>query len=193
MNMSTANVTTPVLTVSGDGETTPRRRRILVAVQSTGNTGTLVHYAAEMVRREQAEVCLLHVIDSGSFASGLAESPLCKTPEHEAKAAHRYLRLLAQRGLPPEVPVTVLVQPGRAAREIVKAAERICADLILLASPRQNWLSRWFSGDPTRWVEAHAACSVVVLREPSYGPCDCMNGFEIGRAAAFPPGIIPEN
>jgi len=96
------------------------------------------------------------------------------------------LRLLARRELPADVPVRLLVQQGKTAREVVEAAESICADLILIASPRQNWLSRWFSSDPTRWIEAHAPCSVVVVRESSYGTCDCMTGFEIGRATAIP-------
>jgi nucleotide-binding universal stress UspA family protein len=161
-------------------------RRILVVVEPATDSRKLVQYAATLARREQASVCLLHVVDCGSFVSGLAESVLIKPPDHLAKVAHRYLRLLARRELPADVPVRLLVQQGKTAREVVKAAESICADLILIASPRQNWLSRWFSSDPTRWIEAHAPCSVVVVRESSYGTCDCMTGFEIGRATAIP-------
>jgi hypothetical protein len=65
----------------------------------------------------------------------------------------------------------------------VKAAEGICADLILLNSPRQSWLSRLFSGDPTRWIQSHAPCSVVVVREPDYGDCDCSSGFSARSTA----------
>lgn len=162
-------------------------RRILVVVELNSDSRKLVQYAAELARREDASVCLLHVIDCGSFLSDMAESPLLKDPERLAKVADRYLRMLARRELPTEVPVRLLVMCGRITREVVKAAESICADLILIASPRQEWLSRWFSSDPTRWIEAHAPCSVVILREPSYGPCDCGSGFEIERPTAVLP------
>ena len=99
-----------------------------------------------------------------------------------------YRRLLARRELSSEVPVQLLVQQGRTAREAVKAAKGICADLILVHLPRQNWFFRLFSGGPTRWIQSHAPCTVVVLREANCGACDCSADFESRPAntAAIP-------
>jgi nucleotide-binding universal stress UspA family protein len=93
--------------------------------------------------------------------------------------------MLAHREMPPSVPIRIVVCSGKTAPEVVKAAKGICADLIILSAPRQSRLKRLFYGDSTRRIESHAPCSVIVLREPNYGACDCSAEFEC-RPASIP-------
>jgi nucleotide-binding universal stress UspA family protein len=153
-------------------------RRILVPLNLGADSHRVLRYTARLAKEEDTSVCLLHVVDFGPFKSAMAESPLYHSAAHIMSRAERYLRMLVHRELPPGVPIRIVVRAGKTAPEVVKEAIGICADLILLSSPRQSWLSRLFSGDVTRWIESHAPCSVVVLREPHYSACDCSAKFE---------------
>jgi nucleotide-binding universal stress UspA family protein len=153
-------------------------RRVLVALDLTADSHPALQYAARLAKEENTSVCLLHVVDLGPFKSAVAESPMYHSAAHIISRAERHLRMLAHHELPPEVPFRIVVRSGSTAPEVVKAAKGICADLIVLAAPRQNWLKRLYSGDPTRWIESHAPCSVVVLRQANYGACDCSAYFE---------------
>jgi nucleotide-binding universal stress UspA family protein len=155
-----------------------RGHRILVPLDLAGDSRTALQYAARLAKEENASVCLLHVVDFGPFQSAMAESPMYHSAAHIISRAERHLRMLARLDLSPEVPLRIVVRAGKTAPEVVKTAQGICADLIILTAPRRNRLARLFSGDSARWIEAHAPCSVVVLREPNYAWCNCATGFE---------------
>jgi nucleotide-binding universal stress UspA family protein len=157
-------------------------RRILVPLEFTADTHTVLEYAAGLVKEESASICLLHVVDFEPFKSAMTESPLFHSAAHIISRAERYLRMLAHHHLPPDCPIRILVRAGKTAREVVKVAHSICADVIILNAPPKNLLARWLLGDPTRWIESHAPCSVVVLREANYGACDCSSEFEARHA-----------
>jgi nucleotide-binding universal stress UspA family protein len=158
-------------------------RRILVPLELTADSQPALQYAARLAKEESASVCLLHIVDFGPFESAMAESPMYHSAAHIIGRAERHLRMLAHHELAPGVPVRIVVRAGETAFEVVKAAQGICADLIVLSAPRQNWLKRLISRDSTRWIESHAPCSVVVLREANYGACDCSSEFESRPAA----------
>ena len=149
----------------------------------TADSHKALQYAARLANEENTSVCLLHVVDFGPFKSAMTEFPLYHSAAHIISRAERHLRMLAHRELPPGVPVRIVVCSGKTAPEVVKAAKGICADLIILSAPREGRLKRLFSGDSTRRIESHAPCSVVVLREPDYGACDCAAEFEPCRAS----------
>jgi len=153
-------------------------RRILVALDLTADSHLALQYAARLAKTENTSVCLLHVVDFEPFKPTMMESPVYLSAAHIISRAERHLRMLAHQNLPAGVPVRIVVLAGKTAPEVVKAAKGICADLIVLSAPSQNWLARLFSGDPARWIESHAPCSVVVLRETNYGACDCSAEFE---------------
>lgn len=162
-------------------------RRILVPLDLTADLQPALQYAARLAKEERASVCLLHIVDFGPFKSAMTDSPVYHSAAHIISRAERYLRRLAHHELAPGVPVRIVVRAGKPAVEVVKAAQGICADLIVLSAPRQNWLERLFSRDSTRWIESHAPCSVVVLREANYGACDCSSEFESRPATSALP------
>ena len=121
-------------------------------------------------------ICLLHVVDFRPFQTAMAESPVYQSASHILQRAERHLRLLARQELSAAVPIRILVRTGKAAVEIVKAAGEICADLIITTAPKQDWLERLLSGDAMKWIDAHAPCSVLVLRKTQHRSCDCSIG-----------------
>ena len=177
--LNAMKTTNPSGTTAPKPPTTTRpSRRILVPLDLTADSHKALQYAARLANEENTSVCLLHVVDFGPFKSAMTEFPLYHSAAHIISRAERHLRMLAHRELPPGVPVRIVVCSGKTAPEVVKAAKGICADLIILSAPREGRLKRLFSGDSTRRIESHAPCSVVVLREPNYGACDCAAEFE---------------
>jgi nucleotide-binding universal stress UspA family protein len=153
--------------------TAPACRRILVPLDLTADSHQALQYAARLAKEENISVCLLHVVDFGPFDAAMTEYPFFHSRAHLIGRAERHLRMLAHQELPTDLPVRIVVRPGKPSREIVKAAQGICADLIILSAPKQTLLTRLFSGHSTRWIESHAPCSVFILRKPNYGPCHC--------------------
>lgn len=154
------------------------QKRILVCLDFATNSNQLLAYAAKLAQAEQAAVCLLHIVDCGTFKSDLQDSPGFHTETHIINRAKRYLRFLARRHFSRQKPIRIMVRSGKTTRETVKVATEICADLIILPPPPRSSLLAWLTGDPVRWIESHAPCSVIVFRPHSYGQCECSDMFK---------------
>ncbi len=76
----------------------------------------------------------------------------------------KQLRDLAAQQVPPEIESRRLVAGGRIYQEILKAADAIKADLIVMAAHRPE-LADFLLGPNTGKVVRHAKCSVMVVRE----------------------------
>jgi nucleotide-binding universal stress UspA family protein len=83
-----------------------------------------------------------------------------KLRQHAAKQ----LRDFAAQQVPSEIESRRIVADGRVYQEILKAAEAIQADLIVMGSHRPE-LSDYLLGSNTERVVRHARCSVMVVRE----------------------------
>ena len=61
--------------------------------------------------------------------------------------------------------VSALVVHGSPATELMRTAEEVQADLIVLGTHGRSGISRAVYGSVTRNVMIHAACSVLIVRE----------------------------
>jgi nucleotide-binding universal stress UspA family protein len=78
--------------------------------------------------------------------------------------AAKQLRDLAAEQLPSEIEARRIVAEGKIYQEILKAAEAIKADLIVMGSHRPE-LGDYLLGPNAGKVVRHARCSVMVVRE----------------------------
>ena len=78
--------------------------------------------------------------------------------------AARQLKALVAEQVPDEVPSRRIVAEGRIYREILKAAQTIRADLIVMGSHHPE-LRDYLLGPNADKVVRHADCSVMVVRE----------------------------
>jgi nucleotide-binding universal stress UspA family protein len=60
------------------------------------------------------------------------------------------------------------VRVGRPGREILRAAEELGADLVVIGSNRHSTLHNDLAGSTTAYVTAHAEVPVVVVRPPAH-------------------------
>lgn len=111
----------------------------------------------------EAKLYLMAVVPD----SGLPVVSTLLPEGYEAKLRQqvaKQLRDLAAQQVPPEIESRRIVTAGRIYQEILKAAEAIKADLIVMAAHRPE-LADYLLGPNAAKVVRHAKCSVMVVRE----------------------------
>lgn len=124
------------------------------------------------LRLSAAEVTILHVVEPpGDGTSQLltltapkfreaAQAIIRVTKERGRQVVDRMKKIVAHRG----VTVRSELVEGHPAEEIIRAAQRTHADLVILGSRGMTGLKGVFLGSVSRKVARHAPCSVLVVR-----------------------------
>lgn len=107
---------------------------------------------------ENTEIILLYVIEDIPNWSAIDLPSNFK--EKSMQSAHKALQSIAATT---NKEVKIEVRTGHAYSTILKVAEAVNADLIILASHKPG-LKEYFIGSNTSKVVRHANCSVLVLR-----------------------------
>ena len=141
--------------------------KILLAVDDSRFSEAATQAVIRQIKPEQAEVCVLHVVE-----------PLLLIPEFRLgnlealKASEKQLRrhgedVVAQaeqllRGA--GFKVRTKVREGDHRAEIIDQAAEWGADLIVLGSHGRKGLNRFLLGSVAEFVARHADCSVEIVR-----------------------------
>lgn len=141
-------------------------RRILVPVDFSDRSRSLIQYAAAFAGRFEAALVLLHVVDHidvparvAYMATGLQMVVL--------ERGIRQLQELAHHSVPQHIPAERLVRVGKPYDVIRQVASLERIDLIILATRTHGGLQRFLMGSTAARVVRHASCPVLVLRQPS--------------------------
>lgn len=146
--------------------------RILLAVDESDHALAAARWVRAL-RLSAAEVTILHVVEPpGDGTSQLltltapkfreaAQAMIRVTKERGRQVVERMRKLVAHRGLTAH---PVLVE-GHPAEEIIRAAARTHADLVILGSRGVTGLKGAFLGSVSRRVARHAPCSVLVVKQ----------------------------
>ena len=138
-------------------------RRILVPVDFTPASVHALRHAASLAERFGSTVCLLHVVEHGSFMNDVDNTLLSKSDEELARESTEQLTRLARQELGSHLRAKPVVRCGKPAREILAAAEMLEADLVILAAHRRSALGRWVLGSTADQVEHQPPCPVLVI------------------------------
>lgn len=145
--------------------------RILLAVDESDHALAAARWL-RVLRLSAAEVTILHVVaPPGDGTSQLltltapkfreaAQAMIRVTKERGRQVLERMRKLVAHRGLT----VHPALVEGHPAEEIIRAAQRIHADLVILGSRGMTGLKGAFLGSVSRKVARHAPCSVLVVK-----------------------------
>jgi nucleotide-binding universal stress UspA family protein len=159
----------PVLTVppAPEGETRAPDsvfRRILCPIDFSPASDEALAYAAGLAREDDGRVTLLHVVE------GLADEPLDSHPDVAAALQHTTQRRRARlrHSLPDDTARWVdgepLVATGVAYQEILRVADEMRADLIVMGVHGRSGFSLLLFGSNARHVVRGASCPVLALR-----------------------------
>ena len=135
-------------------------KRILVPIDFSDISQAALRQAAVLAERFRAELVLLHVIETYpiDYVVGLPDTrQLNKSLEDTAQAKLDKLASEAGRA-------RTMVRWGKPFQEIVKTAEKLPADLIVLTTHGYTGIKHAYLGSTAERVVRHARCPVLVCR-----------------------------
>jgi universal stress protein A len=147
-------------------------RRILVPVDFSAGAALALDYAVEFAAAAGASLHLLHVAEISTAADGLASADFPAVERRLCETAERELARLVRERVAGRAPATVEVRPGwpfggkRPHAEIVEAARKLDADLIVIGTHGRTGFDHLIIGSTAERVVRHAQCPVLTVRAP---------------------------
>jgi len=139
-----------------------KMQRLLVPVDFTPASLHALRYAARMAGRFDGTIALLHVVDCGWLSDGVDKSLLVKSTEDVVKEAAGQLEQLAAAEIG-QLPHTKEVRVGKPSEEIIRAAESLGSDVVILAVHEYKGVQKVIHRHTSRQVENEAHCPVLTL------------------------------
>lgn len=142
---------------------------MLVPVDFSEMSTSIMPYAQQLARHFQSSVTLLHVFEPTYPypVDGLAHFPgdlYDPRNELQSRLSEKLEQIAAEWKSATQLPVHSDVRLGRAYDEIVNAAREIKADLIVLPTHGYSGLKHMLIGSTAEKVVRHAPCAVLVVR-----------------------------
>jgi len=156
-----------------------RLQRILVTTDFSDASNRALPFATALVKRFGAEVKLLHVLEPPPPIAGW-ESVVLESDDHAIGLVYGDLDSLANRAFGDDTVVNTHVRTGKPWQEIIKAADELSADLLVIATHGYTGLKHTLLGSTAERVIRHSPCPVLVVRGH---PAARWN--ETGNAVAF--------
>lgn len=139
-------------------------KRIMVAVDGSGEAELAFNKAVNVAKRNQAELLLVHVIDTRafqtitSFDTALAE----QATEMAKESLKEYAESAQKSGV---TSIDTIIEYGSPKGIIAKQIpEEKQVDLIMLGATGLNAVERLFIGSVSEYVIRHAKCDVLIVR-----------------------------
>jgi len=138
--------------------------KILVAVDPSDTTYLPVKRAAEMARKEAAELALICVVETANILdleTGFGVQAIEVLREHGAKALTAAKAAAKAAGVEAR---TLLVEGVSPAESVVDAAKEYGSDLVVTGTRGKKGAARLLLGSVAQKVVTLAPCSVLVVR-----------------------------
>ncbi len=119
--------------------------------------------AIDHARRHEATLHVVTVVPNADIPAIAVHLP-SGIDRHIREEGQQALSALVKQRVPEGVAVELAVGQGRIYKEVLRIAEKVDADLIVMASHRPE-LTDYLIGANAAQVTRHAQCSVLVVRE----------------------------
>jgi type II secretory ATPase GspE/PulE/Tfp pilus assembly ATPase PilB-like protein/nucleotide-binding universal stress UspA family protein len=133
-------------------------KRILAATDFDDDGDAAVDYACHLAQQLGAELHLLHVVPKSFLPIRAAEE------EQRLQSAHEGLGRLPERITPANLMIVRKTCEGAPADEILRYAEEIGIDLIVLGTHGRSGLAHFVLGSIAEKLIRAAACPIVIIR-----------------------------
>ena len=143
-------------------------RHILVPIDFSKESIRALKSAAELAGRYAAAVTLVHVVEPMFYIHDVGYGPVRRQRFDEGVMRHARQRLhvLGRRHIDRALDCEAVIKCGRAFEQIVKAAEELKADLIIMPTRGFAHNESGEIGSTAERVVRHAPCPVLTLRKP---------------------------
>ena len=140
-------------------------RHVLCAYDASPAAEAALTEAIDLASAMRARLAIVTVIEkpsAGVAAAGVDPVALAHTLEHECGDR---LRAAAER-VPDDVPLTTVLRAGHAGKQILKAAEEIGADVVVLGTRRRSRVTTNLFGSVSADVYYHTRLPMLVVSKP---------------------------
>ena len=144
------------------GKQRPKISSILVPIDFSAPSMKALGYALDLAHEFHAHVTLLHVLEVLA-APEFATYPILPDADRIGEVKTRLARLLREKNGTANGMDAVKVRVGPPFKEIVRAAESLKADLIVIATHGYTGLAHVLLGSTAERVVRHARCPVLVV------------------------------
>jgi len=142
-----------------------RLKKILVPVDFSPCSLKALQYAMAFARHFGAGLLLLHVVQVNYIIGEFGPVDFPVFEKDLEQSARRQLEALARELALKQTPVETMLCSGLPWNEIVNAATKTAADLIIIATHGHTGLKHVLMGSTTTNVVRHAPCPVLTVRE----------------------------
>ncbi len=145
-------------------------RQILLATDFSETARSALDHAAGIAEQAGATLHLLHVVQEIGYWEGfdLKRFPSDEVYEELRENARIALDDLMEHTAERDVERQVHIREGKPFLEIIRAAKKIPADLIVVGSHGQSGLAETLFGSTAEKVVRKAPCAVLVVRHPEH-------------------------
>ncbi|MDX1530736.1 MAG: universal stress protein [Rhodothermales bacterium] len=159
-------------------------RRVLAPVDFSEHARLAVAHAKALAALHGAALDVLHVVEEAAIPTAYGLEPVLVVSPPVLERAEAAVRQVVA-GVPgPEVPVAVHAEAGYAASDIVRFAEGVGSDLIVMATHGRTGIKHFLLGSVTERVVRRAPCPVFSVR--SFGKSLTPAVGEFGEPEARP-------
>jgi nucleotide-binding universal stress UspA family protein len=146
----------------------PVYRHVLCAYDASPSARAALEHAIDLAVAMRARLAIVTVVErppAGVAAAGVDPEALSATIETERNDELREACAL----VPDEVPVTTMLRSGHAGREILRAADEVGADLIVLGTRGRGRVTSSLFGSVAADVHFHTRLPMLVVAAPAPG------------------------
>jgi universal stress protein A len=144
---------------------------MLVPIDFSDYSKNALGYAINFAKHFKAELHLIYVVEPviypPDFSMGQIAIP--SVDLEMDKRAKDELKNLADKQIPSDLKINILVKTGKPFIEIIETAAEIDADLIIIATHGHSGMEHILFGSTAEKVVRKAPCPVLTLREPVKG------------------------
>ncbi|NND70236.1 MAG: universal stress protein [Rhodothermales bacterium] len=169
-----ADAPVPVFAVGADAQPHQDFTKLLVPVDLSENSDSLLAVAADYAELFGARITIAHVVtpQDTTVIGGVGLDPMPAMKPVDMTLKREQVNDLADRVLKGRVEFDVQVVAGHPALEIEKMTQDGGCDLVVIASHGYKGFKRLFLGSTARHTVHHASCPVLVMNSNSLYQAD---------------------
>jgi universal stress protein A len=142
-----------------------RVKEILVPTDLTTESHKAITYAVALALSSNAHLTLLHVYERPYNLSYLRGAHVCEVVKHHRKDKEHTLEFLGEEVRKEKANCSTVFRQGSHCDEIVKAANELHTDLMIIGTRGDKWFERSAYGSDADALIRRAGCPVLVVRE----------------------------
>lgn len=142
-------------------------RRILIPTDFSDTANLALEHAVKMARLLDSEIILLHVVSTFAFRVNLPEVDVDESQNTRLSGAigAKLNRIAEEIRANAGVKITTIVTAGRIREEVVRIADEMDADIIILGTHGVSGLREFFMGSNAFRIVSEAGCPVLSVQD----------------------------